>query len=186
MRRLYYMHVLQYNMDAIWNRHVKKYRVNEQPTGEDRSTPVTVRVVESPDQVQKLLADVPGCSLLERNTGSSPSEQGFPVVIVALDGQTTVGFAAFKATSGAIRVAHELWVDPRVSFGVAPVAEAILRALESTARTACCSRLFVLMDHSTPLRKVLERCGYVASLTSAELSWYEKSLVVGPGPLESV
>jgi hypothetical protein len=163
---------------------MKKYREDEQPAGEDR--PLTVRVVESPAEVQKILAFDSRAFLLARSAQSSSSAQGFPLhVIGAFDGDRAVGFAAFKAMTGAIRVSHELWVDPRARFGVAPVAAAILVALESAVRATGCSRLFVLVGESMPLRKALQDAGYVASLTNADLVWFEKGLVVGPDSLES-
>jgi hypothetical protein len=68
---------------------------------------------------------------------------------------------------------------------VASVAAAILVALESAVRATGCSRLFVLVGESVLLRKALEDSGYVASLTNADLVWFEKALVGGPDSLES-
>ena len=52
-------------------------------------------------------------------------------VIVVLDGDVPVGFAAFKSTAGLVRVAHELWVHAHVSGGPVPVTHALLNTLEA-------------------------------------------------------
>lgn len=178
-----YMQILQYITPAM-RPVMKTYCQDEQPAADDRSaTHLVVRLLESPSEIQRRLAVNARGPLRERSAEAPSSAQGF--AIVALDGEATVGFAVFKAATGAIGVAHELWVDPRVRFGVAPVAHAILAALESAVRAAECSRLFVLMGQSTPLRRILQDVGYVANLTSAEVVWFEKSLVSGPGPFEA-
>jgi hypothetical protein len=106
-------------------------------------------------------------------------------IIVALDGDSTLGFAAYKPTTGPIRVAHEFWVDPHARCGPAPVTQALLTALEAAARAAECSRLFVVMAQSTPLRRILEKSGYSVNLVGVEHSWFEKSLVRDSDPPES-
>lgn len=106
-------------------------------------------------------------------------------VIVALDGDSAVGFAAFKTTSGPIRVAHEFWIDLHARVGLAPVTEAVLKGLESAVGATGCRRLVVVLPQSTPLRGILEDSGYTVSLRGAELIWFEKSLVNDESPLES-
>jgi hypothetical protein len=106
-------------------------------------------------------------------------------IIVALDGDSALGFAAYKPTAGPIRVAHEFWVDPHARCGRAPVTQALLTALEAAAHAAECSRLFVVVAQSTPLRRILENSGYGVNLAGVERSWFEKRLVRDSDPLES-
>jgi hypothetical protein len=106
-------------------------------------------------------------------------------VVVALDGDVPVGFAAFKPTAGRVRVAHELWVHAHAAGGPAHVTQALLNALESGAVTAGCSRLCVVLATSSPLRLILGRAGYHVSLSGTDLTWLEKGLVGDANPLES-
>ena len=106
-------------------------------------------------------------------------------VIVALDGDVPVGFAAFKPTAGPVRVAHELWVRAHAPGGPARVTQALLNTLESGAITAGCSRLYVVLAASSPLRLILGRAGYHTTLSGTDLTWLEKSLVGDVDPLES-
>jgi len=106
-------------------------------------------------------------------------------IIVALEGDSTLGFAAYKPTAGPIRVAHEFWVDPQARGGQAPVTQALLTALEGTACAAGCSHLFVVVAQSAPLRRILEQSGYSVNLAGVERTWFDKSLVRDSDPLES-
>ena len=106
-------------------------------------------------------------------------------VIVALVGDSAVGFAAYKMTTAPIRIAHDFWVDPGARVGLAAVTEALLRRLEFVVRTTECSRLVVVVPASTPLRPLLEKSGYRVSPGGADLIWCEKRLVEDGPPLES-
>ncbi len=106
-------------------------------------------------------------------------------IVVALDGDSTLGFAAYRPIAGPIRVAHEFWVDPHARCGQAPVTQALLTALEAAARAAGCSQLFVVVTASTPLQRIIEYSGYSVNLASVERTWFDKSLVRDSDPLES-
>ena len=106
-------------------------------------------------------------------------------IIVALDGESPLGFAAYRPTAGPIRVAHEFWVDPHARCGPALPTEAMLTALEEAAKVSECSRLFVVVGQSTRLRRVFENSGYSISLAGGELIWFEKGLVDDGHALES-
>jgi hypothetical protein len=148
---------------------------------------VTVRRAANADDVEQLL---PPAVLARLCSGEIPTRVRqcnvyLSQVIVALDGDSAVGFAAYKPATGPVRVAHELWVDPQARAGPAEVTAAILSALESAVSSAGCSRLFVVVAQSTPLRRILQHSGYSVSLAGAELIWFEKSLADGWHPLES-
>jgi len=106
-------------------------------------------------------------------------------VIVVLDGDVPVGFAAYKPTLGRVRVAHELCVPTPAPGDPTQVTQALLNTLETGAITAGCSRLCVVLAASSPLRLILERAGYHVSLSSTDLTWLEKSLVGDADPLQS-
>jgi hypothetical protein len=152
-----------------------------------RPTRVTVRIVDNAVDAERLLPlpvlnrlcfeDVPD-RVRQYNLYRSH-------VVVALDGDSVVGFAAFKPTNGTIRVAHELWVDRHARAGLAPVTEAMLAALEAAARQAGCSRLFIVTVQATPVRRILQISGYTVSLSGSELIWLEKTFVGDGVPLRS-
>ncbi len=106
-------------------------------------------------------------------------------IVVALDGESPLGFTAYRPTAGPIRVAHEFWVDPHARCGLALPTEAMLTALEEAAKAAACSRLFVVVGRSTRLRRIFENSGYSINLAGGELTWFEKGLVGDGHPLES-
>src|ERR1019366_6928427 len=116
-------------------------------------TVVTIRIVDSAADAEALLP-VSALNRLCSNDVPSRIRQCnvyLSHLVVALDGDSTVGFAAFKATRGPVCVAHEFWVDRRARSGLAPVTEAMLVALEATVGQAGCSRLFVVTVQGTPL-----------------------------------
>ena len=147
---------------------------------------VTVRRAANAADVEQLL---PPAVLARLCSGEIPTRVRqcnvyLSEVIVALDGDSAVGFAAYKPATGPVRVAHELWVDPEARLGLAEVTAAVLSALEGAVRSAGCSRLFVVVAPSTPLRRILQRSGYTVSLAGAELTWFEKSFADGGRPPE--
>jgi hypothetical protein len=163
------------------------HRERKRHTGvEPPSHVVTIRLVDNAADIETLLPlgvlnrlcanDVPS-RIRQCNVYLSR-------VVVALDHDSAVGFAAFKMTRGPVRVAHEFWVDPHARAGLTPVTEAILAALETAAGEAGCSRLFVVSARATPLHRILESSGYTISLAGAELIWFEKTLVSDGAPLE--
>src|SRR5579862_3741870 len=81
----------------------------EQPARGCRSTRIRVRVVQSPAEVQEPLAVTPGCSFLEHGSTLFPRPEPPVHLIVACDGDSTGGLAAFTPTGADIRVAGELW-----------------------------------------------------------------------------
>lgn len=72
-------------------------------------------------------------------------------IVLALDDESAVGFAAFKTAAGPIRVAHELWVERHARAGMGEVTTAIAAALEEAVLDAGDSRLFVITVRSMPL-----------------------------------
>jgi hypothetical protein len=144
-----------------------------------RSPSIVVRAADNAVEAEKLLPTAAlGRLCFEPNP--SPVRQGsvyFSNVIVALDRESPVGFVAYRPTLGAIRVAHECWVDPHARNGLAPVIEALLTALEDAATATGCSRLLVVVAQSTPLRRIFEQSGYSISFAGCELTWFEKSFV---------
>jgi hypothetical protein len=152
-----------------------------------QSPAITVRSADSAVEAEKLLPlHVIGrlCSDPNPSRGRQ-CDVYLSRLIVAVDGDSPLGFAAYKPTTGPIRVAHEFWVDPQARCGFAPVTEAMLTALEAAADAAGCSRLFVVVAQSTPLRRILENSGYSISLAGGEVTWFEKDLVDNGYPLES-
>src|SRR5665213_1720507 len=80
---------------------------------------VTIRIVDGAVDAEALLP-VSALNRLYSNDVPSRIRQCnvyLSRLVVALDGDSTVGFAAFKATRGAVRVAHEFWVDQRARAG---------------------------------------------------------------------
>jgi len=152
-----------------------------------RSSSITVRTADNAIDAEKLLPPpilARVCS--DPNIGNvRQSDVYLSRIIVVLNGESPLGFAAYKPTAGPIRVAHEFWVDPHARCGLALPAEAMLTALEEAAKTVECSRLFVVMSRSTRLRRIFEDSGYTVSLPGSELTWFEKSLVDDGHPLES-
>ena len=161
---------------------------DERPTDATPSTPnLTVRVVENAIDAETLLP-LPILTRLCANERPSRARQDNVYrsqIIVALDGEVPVGFAAFKLTDQPIRVAHELWVHPHAAGGVVPVTHALVNALESAACAAGCSRVFVVLAASSPLSLILSHAGYRVSLSGTDLTWFEKGLVGDIDPLES-
>jgi hypothetical protein len=148
---------------------------------------ITVRRADTAIEAQKLLP-VPVLGRLCSDPSMSNVRQCdvyLSHIIVALDGDSTLGFAAYKPTTGPLRVAHEFWVDPHARCGRAPVTQALLTALEAAAGAAGCSQLFVVVTQATPLRRIFEHSGYRVNLAGVERSWFEKSLVRDSDPLES-
>ena len=84
-------------------------------------TVITIRIVDRPADAEALLP----ASVLDRlcfNDVPNRIRQCnvyLSHLVVALEGDSTVGFAAFKATPGSVRVAHEFWVDQGASAGLA-------------------------------------------------------------------
>ena len=107
----------------IMGTRMKKYREDEQPAGDDRSTPLTIRVVRSPAEVKQILAVDSRAFLLARSAQSSPSAQGFPLhVIGAVDGDLPSALppssprrAPFvsRPNCGWIRVRGSVWPQSR-------------------------------------------------------------------------
>jgi hypothetical protein len=151
---------------------MKAYHEDERRTAVDpASTVVTVRMVDNAVDAETLLP-LPVLNRLCSNDVPSRIRQCnvyLSQIVVALDGDSAVGFAAFKTTSGPVRVAHEFWVDQHARAGLAPVIGAMLAALEAAVSEAGCSRLFVVTIHATPLRRILRNSGYAVSLAGAEL-----------------
>ena len=90
------------------------------------SPTVTVRKVESAIEVEKLLP-LPVLERLCSDPGMSDGRHydiNRSQIIVALDGESALGFVAYKPTTGSIRVAHEFWVDPHTRCGQAQVTQA--------------------------------------------------------------
>ena len=151
------------------------------------SLPITVRTAADAVEAEKLLAQ-PVLGRLCSDPNMSHVRQRdvyLSQIILALDGDSTLGFAAYKPTAGLIRVAHEFWVDPHARCGQVPVTQALVTALEAAARVAGCSQLFVVVAQSAPLRRILEDSGYSVNLTGVERTWFEKRLVRDSDPLES-
>jgi hypothetical protein len=151
------------------------------------SPTITVRQAHNATEAEQLLP-LPVLGRLCSHPSMSNARQRdvyLSQIIVALDGDSTLGFAAYKPTAGSIRVAHEFWVDPHARCGRAPVTQALLTALEAATRAAGCSRLFVVVAQSTPLRPILENSGYGVHLAGVERSWFEKRFVCDSDPLES-
>jgi hypothetical protein len=93
---------------------MKTHLHSEQLSAEDPSpTIITVRLAHNPVDVETLLP----LSVLQRLCSDpAPSRVRqcnvhVSQVIVALDGDAPLGFAAFKTAAGPVRVAHEFWVD---------------------------------------------------------------------------
>jgi hypothetical protein len=152
-----------------------------------RSPTITVRRAANAVEAERLLP-LPVLGRLCSDPGMSNVRQCdvyLSQIIVALEGDSPLGFAAYKPTTGPIRVAHELWVDPHARCGQAPVIHALLTALEGAARAAECSQLFVVVAQSAPLRRILEDSGYSANLAGVERTWFEKRLVRHLDPPES-
>jgi hypothetical protein len=97
-------------------------------------------------------------------------------VIVATYHDEPIGLTAYKPGAAGLRVAHELWVDPNAACGVAPVVVVLLGQLEQDALPSGCSKLFVVVPHTTPLRQILQTYGYAITLEGADLMWLEKAL----------
>jgi len=106
-------------------------------------------------------------------------------VIVATFHDEPIGFAAYKPGAAGIRVAHELWVDTNAPCGLAPVASLLLGRLEKEALKSGCSKFFIAVPQMIPLRRILQTHGYLITLESADLLWFEKSLLDDYHPLES-
>ena len=90
---------------------MKKDREDEQPGREDRSTPSQFVWSRAPLRSGKYSRAtlVLSCSREVPSRLHQRKVSLFFHVIGAFDGDRAVGFAAFKATTGAIRVSHELW-----------------------------------------------------------------------------
>jgi hypothetical protein len=163
------------------------YHENEPRTDVDLSSPVvTVRLVDNAADTETLLPLRVLNRLCSNDVPSRVRQCNVYLsqVVVAFDGDSAVGFAAFKTTRGPVRVAHEFWVDQHARAGLTPVTEAMLAALEAAASEAGCSRLFVVIVQATPLRRIFQNSGYTVSLAGAELIWFEKTLVGDGAPLE--
>lgn len=139
---------------------------------------VSIRIVDDPADAEALLP-VSVFSRLGPDEVPSPCQRlvvYLSRLVVALEGDSVVGFSAFLAPWGSICAAHEFWVDAHARTGEAPVAMATLAALETAARQAGCSQLFVVMK-ATSLRPILQNAGYSESRAAFGLIWFEKSLV---------
>jgi hypothetical protein len=152
-----------------------------------RSPSIVVRAADNAGEAEKLLPmAVLGRLCSEANPSTVRQDSVYlSNVIVALDRDSPVGFVAYRRTPAAIRVAHECWVDPHARCGLAPVIGALLTALEDAAKTAGCSRLFVVVAQSTPLRRIFASSGYSISFVGGDLKWFEKGLVDDRPPLDS-
>jgi hypothetical protein len=152
-----------------------------------RSPSIVVRAANNAIEAEKLLPAAALERLCSKPSPSSVRQDSVYLsnVIVALDGDFPVGFVAYRRTPGAIRVAHECWVDPHARGGLAPVMEALLTALEDAATAAGCSRLFVVLTDATTLRRIFENSGYRISLAGGELTWFEKGLMCDRPSLDS-
>lgn len=161
---------------------------DERPTGATPSTAyLTVRVADNAGDAETRLP-LPMLMRLCANERPSRARQDNAYrshVMVALDGDVPIGFAAFKPTAGPVRVAHELWVHAHTPGGPEPVAQTLLNMLESIARAAGCTRLCVVLVTSIPLRLIHGRAGYRVSLSATDLTWFEKGLVGDMDPRES-
>jgi hypothetical protein len=148
---------------------------------------ITVREVDNVREAETLLPPAVLARLCSRPaiTNMRQRELYRSRIVVAFDGESPVGFAAYRPTEGRIRVAHEFWIDPHARCGQVLTTEAIVTALEEAARAAKCSRLIVLVARPVPLRHILENSGYFISLGSGEITWFEKSLAGDGPPLES-
>lgn len=167
---------------------MKTYHEDERRTSMDVApTIVTTRMTDNATDAEQLLPPPVLARLCSDHTPSRVRLCNLHLshVLVALDGDSAVGFAAFKPMTGPVRVAHEFWVDPGARVGLAAVTEAMLAALESAVSAAGCSRLFVVLTQSTPLRRILENSGYSVSLAGADFIWFEKRLADGCDPPES-
>ena len=96
-------------------------------------------------------------------------------VIVATYYDEPIGFAAYKAGTAAVRVAHELWVDAHAPCELAPVVTMLLGQLELEALKSGCSKLFIIVPQTTPLRPILQTHGYAITLEGDDLLWFEKA-----------
>jgi hypothetical protein len=105
-------------------------------------------------------------------------------VAAAVEDGTTVGFAAYRPSRGAVRVVHEFWIDGGARSRAPAVAGALLDALESLASDARVSRLLVVVRRATCLRRTFEAHGYVATLGRSELTRFEKTLGRNQEPLQ--
>jgi hypothetical protein len=148
---------------------------------------VTVRRAENPAEAEKLLP-LPVLTRLTSGRSANWARQRdvyLSQLMVAIDGEYAVGFVAYRPTAGGIRVAHEFWIDPEPTCGLASAVGGLLAVLESAAVADGCSRLFLVVAHSAPLWRVLENSGYAISLAGGEVTWFEKSLLDDWRPLES-
>jgi hypothetical protein len=152
-----------------------------------RSMRITMRHAHNAVDAERLLP----LSVLERLCPGDPRNRVrqrnvySSHVIVAFIGDAAVGFVAYKATIGTVRIAHELGVDLQAPDGHAPVTLAILKRLEFVVRVAACSRVIVVLPASTPLRRFLETSGHRVHFGAAEMLWFEKRLVDEEPPLKS-
>jgi hypothetical protein len=169
---------------------MKTFREAERPAGTSLSPRrIVIRHAHNAVDAEKLLP----LAVLERlYAGATPSQVRrshlySSRVIVALVGDSTVGFAAYRTAAAPVRIAHEFAVDARARVGLATVAEALLKRLEFVVTAAECSQLVVVLPESTPLRPLLERSGYRVSHGAVDQIWFEKRLAgAGDGaPLES-
>jgi len=150
-------------------------------------TSITVRTVENAREAEELLP-LPVLTRLcsaQRPSRVRQRHVYLSNVVVALDRDSPIGFAAYKPGKGPVRVAHEFWVDEHALGMLAPAIEAMLTALEGAVKSAGCSGLFLVVAQSTAIRRVLENSGYTISLAGGELSWFEKSLAEDWRPGES-
>lgn len=85
------------------------------PDLEPSPTVVTIRIVDSAADAEVLLPVTVLDRLCSNDVPSRVRQCNVyrSHVVVALDGDSTVGFAAFKATRGPMCVAHEFWLDRR-------------------------------------------------------------------------
>ena len=96
-------------------------------------------------------------------------------VIVAAYHDEPMGFAAYKPGAAGVRVAHEFWVDAKPPCGLAALTDLLLGHLEQAAHTSACSKLFIVVPHTTPLRQILQSYGYVITFEGADLLCFEKA-----------
>jgi hypothetical protein len=168
---------------------MKTFREAERPAGSLSPRRILIRHAHNAVDAEKLLP----LAVLERLCADGTPSQVrrshlySSHVIVALVGDSAVGFAAYRTTTAPVRIAHEFAVDVRARVGLAAVTEALLKRLEFVVTAAECSQLVVVLPESTPLRPLLERSGYRVSHGGEDLFWFEKRLAgAGDGPpLES-
>jgi hypothetical protein len=96
-------------------------------------------------------------------------------VIVATYHGAPMACVAYKPGAAGVRVAHELWVDANAPCGIAPVTGALLGRLEQEVIRSGCSTLFIVVSHTTPVRRILQTQGYTITLEGADLLWFEKA-----------